>query len=374
MKRLSAVIGAATILVGILPAAGAGPTQGGVTSDNVEYIGHVPFQVGTATGAKVIGDHMYVTSWREFSIYDVSDPTSPQHLVSEPFGFKFENEDVATNGEILLFSEQLPQNTLHVWDVEDKTNPTQLAALPGGGGHTSDCILNCKYSYSSTGTIVDLRDPTKPKIAGDWSKSAPKNFTGAHDVNEVAPGMILTSSFPILLLDARKDPTKPKVVAMGTAKDFDGAHSNQWPNDGTDDIVLFSDETNATARCTGNNGAFMTWDGSHWKRTGQITLLDTFQLSSGTGMDGSPPANGLGCSAHWFEEHPTFEDGGLVALGSYEHGTRFIDVSSSGKIKEVGYFMPWAGSTSAAYWMTDELVYAVDYSRGIDILRYTDKP
>ncbi len=35
--------------------------------------------------------------------------------------------------------------------------------------------------------------------------------------------------------------------------------------------------------------------------------------------------------------------------------------------------MPWAGSTSAAYWLTDEIVYSVDYSRGIDILKYNGK-
>ena len=370
MKRVVISVALVALLAGVNPAAGAGPTQGGVASDNVEYVGHVPFQVGTATGAKAIGRYLYVTSWREFSIYDISDPTAPAHLVTEPFGFKFENEDVATNGEIMLFSEQLPQNTLHVWDVEDKTNPTQIAALPGGGGHTSDCILGCKYSYSSEGTIVDLRDPTEPKIVGDWTKGTPADFTGAHDVNEVSPGMVLTSSNPILLLDARRDPTHPKVVAIGTHQGFTGAHSNQWPNDGTDDIVLFSDESNATGRCTGNNGAFMTWDGSSWKQTRRLTLMDTYQLSSGTGLDGSPPANGLGCSAHWFEEHPAFRDGGLVALGAYEHGTRFVDVSPRGKIEEVGYFMPWGGSTSAAYWITRDLVYAVDYTRGIDILRY----
>ena len=373
MKRLLTVIAAATMLVGIFPAAGAGPTQGGVTSDNVEYIGHVPFQVGTATGAKVVGKYLYVTSWREFSIYDVSDPTAPQHLVSEPFGFKFENEDVATNGEIMLFSEQLPQNVLHVWDVEDKTNPTEIATLPGGGGHTSDCILDCKYSYSSTGVIVDLRKPTEPKIVGNWGKGMPAE--SAHDVNEVSPGMVLTSSNPIILLDGRKNPAKPKLVAVGEDKRVTGGiHSNQWPNSGKDDIVLFSSESNATGRCRGANGAFMTWDGSDWKRTGRIEMLDIYQLSNGTATDGSPPANGLGCSAHWFEEHSTFDNGGLVAMGAYEHGTRFVDVASNGKIKEVGHFMPWAGSTASAYWMTDDIVYAVDYTRGIDILRYTDKP
>jgi hypothetical protein len=367
-----AALGLAAAMVPAGTPAGAGPTQGGVTSDNVEYLGHVPFEVGSATGAKVIGKFMYVTSWKSFSIYDVSDPLNPQRLVTEPFGFKFENEDVATNGEIMLFSEQLPQNILHVWDVEDKSNPTQIAELPGGGGHTSECVLDCTYSYSSTGVIVDLRDPTNPKLAGNWGKKMPAQ--SAHDVNEEAPGIVLTSSNPIIVLDARKNPAKPKLLAVGQDERVTGGiHSNQWPNGAKDPIVLFSSESNATGRCTGNNGAFMTWDARDYKRTKQLKLMDIYQLSNGTGTDGSPPANGLGCSAHWFQEHETFDKGGLVALGSYEHGTRFVDVAPNGKIKEVGYFMPWAGSTSAAYWMTKDIVYSVDYSRGIDILKYNGK-
>jgi hypothetical protein len=325
---------------------------------------------------KVVGDYLYITSWKNFSIYDVSDPLNPELLSITPFGFKFENEDVATNGKIMLFSEQLPQNILHIWDVEDPENPQQISQLAGAGGHTSDCILDCKYSYASGGVITDLRDPAKPKMVGDWSidpkTKKDRPAASAHDVNEVAPGMVLTSSRPIMYLDGRKDPAKPTLVALGdNDKITGGIHSNQWPNNAKDDFVMFSSESNATGRCTGANGAFMTWDARHYKKTKTFTLLDVYQLSNGTYQDGAPPVNGLGCSAHWFEEHPTFKNGGLVAMGSYEHGTRFVEIApGTGKIKEVGYFVPWGGSTSAAYWLDKEIVYAVDYSRGIDILRF----
>jgi hypothetical protein len=371
MRKVMAVVAFALLAASSLPAA-AGPTQGGVTSDNVEYVGHVSFEAGTATGMKVIGKYLYITSWKTFSIYDVSDPENPEQLSMVPFGFKFENEDVATNGKIMLFSEQLPQNILHVWDVEDKENPQEIATLAGGGGHTSECILSCKYSYSSTGVIVDLRNPKKPKLAGNWGKGMPAQ--SAHDVNEVAPGMVLTSSEPIIYLDGRKSPTKPKLVAVGEDDRVTGGiHSNQWPNNAKDDIVLFSSESNGTGTCRGTNGAFMTWDARNHKKTHQFKLLDIYQLSNGTGADGSPPVNGLGCSAHWFQEHPDYRNGGLVAMGAYEHGTRFVQVAPTGKIKEVGYFMPWAGSTSAAYWLDKKIVYSVDYSRGIDILRFKSK-
>jgi len=87
-------------------------------------------------------------------------------------------------------------------------------------------------------------------------------------------------------------------------------------------------------------------------------------------MPTARPINALGCSAHWFEVQPTWKDGGMLAAGYYEHDTHFLKVSTEGQIRRVGYFPPHAGSTSAAYWINRNIVYAVDYTRGIDILRY----
>jgi hypothetical protein len=87
-------------------------------------------------------------------------------------------------------------------------------------------------------------------------------------------------------------------------------------------------------------------------------------------VDGNPVAQ-RNCTAHWFEEHPGFRNGGYVAGAFYDHGTRFFEVSGKGKISEAGFFMTYAGQASAAYWITDELVYVVDYNRGLDILRFT---
>ena len=378
MKRLTAILAASALALTGLGSATAGP-QDGFTSDNVEYVKHVPFEVGTATGAKVIGDYLYVTSWKDFTIYDIKDPENPTMVSKTLFaedtadqgtGFRFENEDVATNGKILIFAQQLPVTDLFVYDVEDKTNPVLLSRTSGAGAHTTECVLDCKWLYNSSGGIVDLRDPTAPKLLPNkWTEGMPAS--GSHDVNEVAPGLVITSSRPIMVLDA-KNPASPKLLAIGDDEKITGGiHSNRWPRKGKDKIAMFSSESNGTGRCSGSNGAFMSWDASKYKKTKTLSLLDIYQLESGTYTDGSPPVNGLGCSAHWFQEHPTFKNGGLVALGSYEHGTRFVTVSSKGKIELVGWFVPNAGSTSAAYWVTDELVYSVDYSRGIDILRYT---
>ena len=378
MKRV-AILCSALLLVAGVPGATAGPGTHGVTSDNVEHVAFVPFEVGTATGAKVVGKYLYVTSWKSFSIYDISDPLEPKQLSQTPFGFKFENENVSTNGEIMLFAEQVPNDSLHIWDVEDKTNPTEIAVLQGAGSHTATCILDCRYSYgtydfvgpegpSSGATLVDLSDPTKPKELGHWN--AKLEFDKVHDVTEVAPGRVVTASMPIAYVDARKDPKRPTALAYGTNMDK-REHSVVWPRGGKDRFIMSSFETNGTPRCEAGVGAFTVWDASKWKDTKTFTVLDEWYITNGTWVDGRPGVSApLGCSPHWFEEHPDFHDGGIVAVGFYDHGTRFLEISDKGKVSEAGYFLPWRGSTSAAYWITDEIVYSVDYERGIDILRF----
>ncbi|HEX2195653.1 MAG TPA: hypothetical protein VHJ76_01905, partial [Actinomycetota bacterium] len=108
-------------------------------------------------------------------------------------------------------------------------------------------------------------------------------------------------------------------------------------------------------------------------KTETFTMIDEYRMVNGTYVDGSPAVNAVGCSSHWLEAHPDFRNGGVVAAAFFEHGTRFVDVTPKGQLEEVGWFMPHGGSTGASYWITDEIVYSVDYTRGIDILRFTGK-
>lgn len=377
LVTMLAVLGG--LLPGSLNGAAAGPTVplvGGFTSPGVEFIGNVPFEVGTATGANIFErdgkKYMLVTSWKSFSIYDLSDPLSPTLLGTPvPFGFRFENEDVATNGRIMIFSEELPQDVLHVYDIQNLAAPRQIATLPGAGGHTNSCILDCKYTISSEGDVTDLRRPDQPKVIGMWNTDLPGKST--HDVGEVAPGLVLTSTNPTMLLDFRKNPAKPKLLGVGDDEQF--IHATQWPRGTKDRWMMAGGETvlgpNNTV-CSERSATWRVLDTKGYQKTKQFTTVDTYVFKNGAYADGNPPAGAFGCTPHWFEVHPTWKDGGLVALGAYEAGTRFLTVAKkTGKIKEVGWFVPAAGATSAAYWLNDEIVYNVDYQRGIDILRYT---
>ena len=375
MRKLVLAALSLLLVTGVTPGASGGPGPHGISTDNVEHLGFLPFEAATGTGGRIVGKYFYVTSWKSFSIFDVSDPENPQWLSTTPFEFKFENEDVATNGKILIFSEELPDPTIHIWDVRDKAAPEKLSVLPGAGEHTMSCILKCKWLYGSDGGIIDLRNPAKPKDTGaDWGANA---TTGnGHDVIEVRPGIVLTASDPIQLLDARKDPKNPKMLAQAMPMD-EFIHSVQWPRAGKDDYLLATGETwypGLDARCVDSSAGFSTWNATNYKKTHTFQMIDIFRPTAGNYADGRPPINApFGCSSHWFQQHPKFKNGGLVAAGFYNHGTRFLRVDQKGKISEVGWFLPHAGGTSAAYWRTDRIVYTVDYQRGIDVLKYTGK-
>ena len=367
-----------------LPVTNSCVGQSGFSSSNVEQVKFVPFEVGSATGARVVGHYLFVTSWKNFSIYDIKDPLNPVRLSTTPIGFMFENEDVSTNGKMLLFSQSLPPpSVLHVWDLQDYANPKEVGTLQGAGDHTTSCLFNCKYGWGSDGTVTDLRRIDAPKKIGNWLKGLPGRSD--HDVTEVSPGLVITASQPFMFLDARKSVTEPTLLATGTSPDRRFIHSILWPRHGQDKFVLVGGETNENPRCGAEaqavrdvvhgsgqqSGHFMVWDSTNWKKTHKFNMTDQYTYVNGVYADGNPAVNGLGCSSHWFQEHPTWHNGGLVAVGSYENGTRFLLVNSKGKMKEVGWFVPApGGAESAAYWITKDIVYTIDYTRGFDILRY----
>ena len=336
----------------------------------MNFLSTLPFDVGGATGARVVGKHLYVAGARALSIYDISDPKSPALSSTTPIGAAFPNEDVDTNGKILLMADQQVRGMLHVWDVSNKKSPSELATLSGVRDHTFTCVLRCRWAYGAAGSIIDLRDPTAPVRAGTWGSVAPGR---GFDVSEVAPGLILTATQPMHFLDARKNPAAPKVLALTGTSDNRILHSSRWPRAAKDKFFMVQGETPFSGPCSEQSGAFMTWDASRWRKTHSFKMIDQFRFRNGSYTDGSPPINATGCTVMWFQEHPSFHNGGLVAAAAFDHGARFLKVSGKGRISEVEWFLPYAGSYIATYWVTDRIVYAIDLTRGIDILEFTGR-
>lgn len=390
-----------------------------VTSPNVKLVERIPL-TADGVGARVVGHYLYVTSTKDLQIFDISEPGHPRQVGTSTVDIEFENEQVPTDGRILGISGQTSTvttqqgpcqpdpdasedttwkaNCLAIFDVRDKSAPEQVAAVGGSGDHTSTCVEvagnSCAYMYGSRGSITDLRDVLEPKHAANRLKTnwqdaiAQQGYPrpeSCHHQTELRPGVLLTACEPIYLISVRQEDggsiTSPAVLGQA---DFDQApddkkrfvHGVEWPQRGSDRIMLAGGETNFTGACEPRAGAFSTFVASGGSDSPRFRFADQYRPKSGNYLDGNPPDGtySFGCSVHWFQPNPTFDDQGLVALASYENGTRFLRIRRDGSIHEVGFFEPLAGSTSSPDWAPDNrTVYAVDYHRGLDVLRYTGR-
>lgn len=397
MRTLFATVVAALVCLSTASLAVANQTgPDWVSSDNVEYLGSIKQDIGLTTGARVVENRLYVTSGKNISIYDISKPETPVALGSMKINTAWENEEVPTNGKVLAvasdfysvtascLSQMQVTGCMQFFDVRDPANIKELAAVPVAN-HTAECVLDCQWFYGSEGTIVDARgilDGKPPTVAGNWIdelKAQGVDSKSCHHIREIRPGVLLTACEPFAVITVNPEDapgasaTRPKVLYTGESDAF--VHSARWPRSGRDKFALIGGETNFTGQCDGSNGEFRVYsaeainDGDSNKFEGPVSRLQP--AGNGTYTDGKPIANHLGCSVHWFQEHKTFKNGGLVALSEYEDGVRFLQIKPDGKIVEQGFFAPLGGSSSSPKWApSGDVVYSLDYDRGIDIVRW----
>jgi hypothetical protein len=390
-----------------------------VASPNVKLLQRIPL-AADGVGARVVGHYLYVTSTKDLEIFDISKPGRPRQVGTSTVDIEFENEQVPTNGRILGISGQTstvttqqgvcrpdPEasadttykaNCLAIFDVRDKAEPKQVAAVAGSGDHTSTCVEvggnTCAYMYGSRGSITDLRHVLErghaaKRLKTNWQDAIAKQGyprpTSCHNQTQIRPGVLLTACEPIYLISVRHSDggsiTSPAVLGRAGfhhAPDDKNrfVHGVEWPRHGTDRIMMAGGETNFTGVCEPQAGAFSTFVVRGGPTSPRFRFADQYRPVSGDYFDGNPPDGtySFGCSVHWFQPNPTFHDHGLVALASYENGTRFLRIRRDGTIHEVGFFEPLGGSTSSPDWAPDNrTVYAVDYHRGLDVLRYTGR-
>lgn len=331
---------------------------------NVEFVANVPLDADTA-GGRLLGKTFYVLTAKGLTIYDVSNPVLPLPLgfLPLPHTPNQEREDVDTNGKILVAGQSL-LGILYVVDVSNPRTPMLLSTLNGAAGHTNTCVLSCKWVYSSEGTIVDLRDPKNPKVAGDWRD--PAGARGSHDWTEVKPGFLVGSSTPVVYLDARKDPAEPKRIATAGVPQNRYVHGNVWPRGGKDRWLLVGSESGYGCGSP-EDGSIMVYDTASHAKTKRFRYVGDFWLEKGLPTEGRAEVNEL--CGHWFQPHPSFSNGGVVAMAWYGFGTRFLEIGKTGKVTELGWFMG-GGQASSVYWITSDVLYSLDYVRGIDIIKF----
>jgi len=155
-------------------------------------------------------------------------------------------------------------------------------------------------------------------------------------------------------------------------KPFTQVAGKSYPAGGDSPVFGIVEEDYTRPTCQGA-GSFQTW-GLTDKQTStgaeELDLLGQYSTELNkltTDQSGWAPVDGL-CSAHYFD----YRDG-VVAGGWYEEGARFLDVRDPTHIKQIGYWVPTKGETwSVAFAPTDpsgSIAYALDYTRGIDVLR-----
>jgi hypothetical protein len=338
------------------------------TSPGVTVTGSIPER--GVISARAVGQHLYVSSLSGVSIFDVSNPRAPVRVGRLDLP-NAQNEDVDAASGILLVSDDPigGRGVLHVVDVRDPANPRLLSSYrtwrrrDRGIGHTATCIQQCRYAWLAGSPygieVVDLRDPARPRRAGRFRARAAAGVFGTHDVQVDASGLAwIAGSNGTAAYDV-SNPVRPRLVrrtdrrgAVSPLNDL--IHHNSLrlkPN-----VVAITEEAFGSTGCRGA-GTLQTW---RFARRGKLVPLDSW------GVERDRSARVL-CSAHYFDARD-----GLIAQGFYEQGVRLIDARQPRRLRQVGYYVARPGLFWGALFAptdpTGSTVYALDHSRGIDVL------
>lgn len=326
---------------------------------------------------------------------------------------------------------------LHVVSIADPTAPTVLSVVGQASHTWTcvtdvESGNGCGWAYgrgpSSTdpnGQIIDLSDPGNPVVHDTGWKGVIGDSNYTHDLTEIRPGLVMSAGSKPVLMDTT-DPANPielvrvdqddhmPVAQIRTFSSL-GYHSVEWAQGGEDAFLIMGTEiapSDAGSDCDGQDSVIETWDTSDVRAaladyeqlvTDGMTrpaaagavfgndrdavnfhILDQYKtFGQGTFLDGKAAGNVLYC-AHWMEPERDFTDGGRLVVGYYNRGARFVEVAPvgardedgndiSGQMTEIGWFVGADAYTGSAQWITDEVVYVMDYARGMDVIRITEQ-
>ena len=401
-------------------------TAGGYSSCNIKWIAHFNLPPTTIGGHyEPTTKRYFITNYETgFYAFDVSDPNNVKQLgnllldLSDPTGLpisEVENEDTLATPGFAVVSNDVLRNAV-VIDTHDPSHMRVLATVPGGNGHTMNCITNCSYVYSTEAEFgdntIDMRDPANPKLlTPGWVQTIGGQNTTAtllkvHDMTEIHTGLVATASDPVHFLDTT-DPANPTLLFSlpqtpaetdespdGPAQSGHIGHSLKWPRSGQDRFFLGQSEGIYDGRCElfqDDGRTLYSYDTTGWQTKHDFDLVGSYTLEMGDADEGlaggvtEVDSNGnpstvsvgfLGCSSHWFEPQDNFADGGLVALSAFSFGVRLLNVSAEGRIQQIGYFVPVGGvhgaDTVGVHWIGGRYMATIDFSNGgLDIIEYT---
>ena len=315
---------------------------------------------GPIRGAAVHDNYLYVSTPDRLTIWDLTDPDSPETASTAVSPRLIHGELLSTNGELLLLNEETISGfrTVDVWDVEDKTNPKLVGSIPSTPDEHVSCILDCKWAYGSEGSILDLRDASAPvKRDENWLELAGVKGLNIHRVDEYRNGFVVTAprGWAPMTVDVR-DPLHPRL------KRQTGLPVTAKPG------FLFSDLSPAGNRYLFTSTEFPDGSGCEEPHDGALLAFDMRQprapIASKFSVDSAE-----GCTGFYFSFHPDFENTGLIALPQSLAGVRIVKFKP-GRMQEMGSFVPAVADMWLTFWIDEEFFYALSESGEIYILRY----
>jgi hypothetical protein len=379
-----------------------------------------------------------------WSLKDPEHPTYIAGLSASQIGFRTgetlsqfwegENMTVDSRRKLAFLSKDSGFKGIVTVDLKDPWDPQIVSFQRTSLGHTGTCINDCRFIWQVGGgatgrsavSVTDIRDPALPFTYSSLFQAAVRRTTSTsgttHSVDVDFDGVAWVSgsggSRGWWTEGLHKDtvsgqmryatPYDPLPYAGGsitgitsTSASFmhNAYHVPQaLGNQAAGDVMLITNENNNTtcssagvlyiASLAGTRDVENNLPGT-LTTTAPVTMGRLASYSTNgkpgqfhgvvttTNAQGNPVNTTVGdCSAHWFTVK-----GNIVALGNYEQGTRFVDISDPTNPQQVGYFrVPSSGTintpgevissdTAGAYWH-GKYVYISDYARGIDVLKF----
>ncbi len=197
----------------------------------------------------------------------------------------------------------------------------------------------------------------------NWKVATGLGKQPVHRLDEYRPGFMATAprGGPPMIVDVRR-PLAPRIVAR-TRVPLNRSMFlyTTWPRGGDDRFLVTSTENRGCG--DDHEGALLTFDTNGWPHDRRFEVAGRFRYAGRT-QDES-------CLAYYFDLHPEFDDGGLILLPNGIEGTRLLDVAPDGTMTEVGSFVLPTSDVWLAFWIDDEVFYALNATGEVYILRYT---
>lgn len=330
------------------------------------------------------------------SLYDVSDPANPRLLahVEVPVGWH-SHKVRAQDGLMIVNHEKFRDGSpefgggLGIYDVSRPAAPRLITKWRTGGSGVHRFDFDGRHAYISPTAdgfvgnfvqILDLADPERPGIAGQWW--IPGQNVGAGETNPWADGPKPRCHHPLLMGDRLyvsywhhglfildiSDLAHPRLVgAMNSSPAHPHPTHTCLPVPQTlrgRRIMVVADED--VAKLRPSPPAF-TWIYDITDER-QPMPISTFQVP-GLDPDGAPQETMTGC--HQPSERFT---GTVIPFAWFAQGLRLVDIADPFQPKEAGFYLPdvpaGCGRVSSNDVTMDSrgLMYLTDRQHGVDIV------